>query len=284
MKVSVFGLKPFSDLLKDGFEKLGHKISSEDLDLIYANDPRGYEKSLVLKKLNPKATLIINSLDIPWHMPDIERQTNSLIEHFLSKADIVTVISFKVKKDLSKFTNIKTQVIYNPRRDVYYDNNIQKDGSFLFVGRANDPVKRITLVRDSLSKIDNGLKNLKVCGEQDPGFGKYQGYVTDNELNKLYNASKYLLLTSKAEGIGLPMIEAMICGSIPILCSDNETAKEFSPEDFICEPNPQSIIKKISDLNNDYSTKREMALDLGRKYEKMFDKINIVKNILNLKK
>ena len=80
------------------------------------------------------------------------------------------------------------------------------------------------------------------------------------------------------------MIEAMICGSIPILCSDNETAKEFSPEDFICEPNPQSIIKKISDLNNDYSTKREMALDLGRKYEKMFDKINIVKNILNLKK
>ena len=62
MKVSVSGLNPFSDLLKDGFEKLGHKISSEDLDLIYANDPRGYEMSLDLKKLNPKATLIFNLL------------------------------------------------------------------------------------------------------------------------------------------------------------------------------------------------------------------------------
>ena len=282
MKISVYGLKPFSELIKDGFEKLGHQTSSENVDLIYANDPRGYEKSLILKKQNPNALLIFNLLDITWHMPNIEKQTHLLIKHFLSKADIVTVISFKVKKDLSKFTNMKTHVIYNPRRDVYHDDNIKKDDSFLFVGRANDPVKRINLVHDSLLKINNGLKNLKICGEQNPGFGTYLGYVSNNELNRLYNASKYVLLTSKAEGIGLPMIEAMICGSIPILCSDNETAKEFSPEDFICDPNPESIVKKINSLNKDYSEKRKIAIDLGKKYEKMFDKINIAKNILNL--
>ena len=244
MKISVHGLSPFSDLIKDGVKKLGHQISLENLDLIYANDPRGYEKSLILKKQNPNAILIFNLLDIPWHMPNIEKQTQLLIKYFLSKADIVTVISFKVKKDLEKFTSIKTHVIYNPRRDVYHNDNIKKDDSFLFVGIANDPAKRINLVYESLLKIDNGLKNLKVCGEQNPGFGTYLGYVSNNELNKLYNASKYVLLTSKAEGIGLPMIEAMICGSIPILCSDNKTAKEFSPENFICDPNPQSIVKK----------------------------------------
>ena len=53
MKISVYGLKPFSELIKDGFEKLGHQTSSENVDLIYANDPRGYEKSLILKKQNP---------------------------------------------------------------------------------------------------------------------------------------------------------------------------------------------------------------------------------------
>jgi len=284
MKVSVFGLKPFSDLIIEGFEKLGHESSSEQLDLIYSNDPRGYERSLILKKQNPNSTLIFNLLDIPWHMPNIEKQTKLLIEHFLKKADIVTVISFKVKNDLSKFTNIKTHVIYNPCRDVYHDDNIKKDSSFLFVGRANDPVKRIGLVRDSLSQIQDGLKNLKICGEQDPGFGNYLGYVSNDKLNKLYNASKYLLLTSKAEGIGLPMIEAMICGSIPILCSDNETAKEFLPNDFICNPDPISIVKKIDDLNKNYSAKRELALKLGEKYKKVFDKVNIAKNILNLKK
>ena len=245
MKISVFGLLPFSQLIEEGFKKLGHTISSENPDLIFSNDPRGYDKSLILKKTNPSAILIFNVLDIPWHMPNIEKQTHLLVKHYLSKADFVTVISFKVQKDLTQFMSIKTKVIYNPRKDVYHDNNIKKDNSFLFVGRANDPVKRINLVRDSLLKIENGLKNLKICGEQNPGFGNYLGYVSDKKLNELYNSSKYVLLPSKAEGIGLPMIEAMICGSIPILCSDNKTAKEFSIDDFICKPDATSIANKI---------------------------------------
>ena len=284
MRISVFGLKPFSKLLEEGFKKLGHTISSENPDLIFSNDPRGYDKSLFLKKMNPNAILIFNVLDIPWHMPNIEKQTNFLVKHYLLKADFVTVISFKVQKDLAQFTNIKTKVIYNPRRDVYHDSNIKKDNSFLFVGRANDPVKRINLVYDSLLKIENALKNLKICGEQDPGFGNYLGYVSDEKLNELYNSSKYVLLPSKAEGIGLPMIEAMICGSIPILCSDNKTAKEFSIDDFICKPNVVSIVGKINDLDKNYSSKREMALELGKKYRDMFNKVSIAKNILNIKK
>ena len=55
MKISVFGLKPFSQLIKEGFQKLGHEISSENLDLIYSNDPRGYEESLILKKKKSKS-------------------------------------------------------------------------------------------------------------------------------------------------------------------------------------------------------------------------------------
>ena len=211
-----------------------------------------------------------------------EYQTKLLIKHFLSKADFITVISFKVQNDLAKFTNIKTKVIYNPIKDVNHENNITKDNSFLFVGRANDPVKRIKLVYDSLLKIDNGLNNLNICGEHDPGFGNYLGYVTDKRLNELYNSSKYVFLTSIAEGIGLPMIEAMVCGSIPILCSDNKTSKEFSPDDFICEPDVSSIVQKINYINKNYSEKRELALKLGKKYKEKFDKVSIAKNILKV--
>ena len=75
-------------------------------------------------------------------------------------------------------------------------------------------------------------KNIKICGLQNPKFGNYLGIIKDQELNKLYNSSKYVLLPSASEGIGLPMIEGMICGAIPITCSDNLTAKEFSPADF----------------------------------------------------
>ena len=150
------------------------------------------------------------------------------------------------------------------------------------MGRANDPVKRIKLVYDSLLKIDNGLNNLNICGEHDPGFGNYLGYVTDKRLNELYNSSKYVFLTSIAEGIGLPMIEAMVCGSIPILCSDNKTSKEFSPDDFICEPDVLSIVQKINYINKNYSEKRELALKLGKKYKEKFDKVSIARNILKV--
>ena len=217
-------------------------------------------------------------------MPNIQKQTKLLVSTFLLQADAVTVISLKVKKDLLQFLDRKLHVIYNPRKDVYYEDNIKKNNMFVFVGRANDPVKRVKLIHDSLSKIKNGIKNIKICGSEDPNFGNYLGYISDQELNKLYNSSKYVLLPSMAEGIGLPMIEGMICGCVPITCSDNETAKEFLPPDFICEPNSQSIVKKIEDLNKDYENKRNLALQYGNKYKDQFNKINIAKNILSIRK
>ena len=263
-------------------QSLGHILSNNSPDLIYSNDPTGYEKAMLLKKKFPNSYLILNFLDVPWHMPRIREQTNSLVKYFLDKADAVTVISFRVKKDLAKFFNKKIEVIYNPIKDVFYDKNVKKNNTFLYVGRANDPIKRINLVKESLQKIKDGLENIKICGTEDPGFGNYLGVVPDLELNKLYNSSKYVYLTSKSEGLGLTMIEAMICGSLPIACTDNETAKEFLPKDFICEPNSQSIVNKIDKLNKEYDAKRKLALEYGKKYKIQFDKINIAKNILNV--
>ena len=282
MKISVFGILPFSQLIKEGFEKLGYEISNEDPNLIYANDPRGYKEAISVKKKYKNAPLIFNVLDIPWHMPNIEQQTRLLVSQFLMQADFVSTISLKVKKDLSKFFKKNIHVIYNPTRDVYHDEKILKNNTFLFVGRANDPIKRFNLVRDTIDKIENGIKKIKICGAENPNFGDYLGYVSDQELNNLYNSTKFVLLPSKAEGIGLPMIEALICGALPITCSDNETTKEFLPPDFICEPEPDAILKHIEKLDNEYSIKRKLAFQFGEKYKKKFNKISVAKNIRNI--
>jgi len=282
MKISVFGILPFSQLIKEGFKKLGYEISNEDPNLIYANDPRGYKEAISVKKKYKNAPLIFNVLDIPWHMPNIEQQTRLLVSQFLMQADFVSTISLKVKKDLSKFFKKNIHVIYNPTRDVYHDEKILKNNTFLFVGRANDPIKRFNLVRDTIAKIENGIKKIKICGAENPNFGDYLGYVSDQELNNLYNSTKFVLLPSKAEGIGLPMIEALICGALPITCSDNETAKEFLPPDFICEPESDAILKHIDKLDNEYSIKRKLAFQFGEKYKKKFNKISVAKNIRNI--
>ena len=288
MKIAIFGIIPFTDLIKEGFIKLGHEISNNNPDLIFANDPMGYQDATFLKMQYPKAQLILNVLDIPWHFPNIENQIKTMIKRFFSKADNVTAISFKVKKDLAKFfdpnTHEKIEVIYNPIQDVNYDKKIKKNNSFLYIGRANDPIKRFNLVRESLSKIKEGNKNIIVCGVENPNFGNYLGHVSNEKLNILYNEANFLFLPSKAEGIGLSMIEALVCGTIPITCSDNETAKEFLPPEFICEPDPISIVNYIEKINKDYEKNRESALKLGKKYKEQFNKINIAKNILGIKK
>ena len=285
IKISIFGADGLTcqmPRIKEAMQSLGHVLSTNSPDLIYSNDPTGYEKAMLLKKKFPGSYLILNFLDVPWHMPRIREQTNSLVKYFLAKADAVTVISFRVKKDLAKFFNKKIEVIYNPIKDIFYDKNVKKNNTFLYVGRANDPIKRIHLVKESLLKIKNYIKEIKICGSENPGFGNYLGVIPDSELNKLYNSSKFILLPSKAEGIGLPMIEGMVCGAIPITCSDNLTAKEFSPSEFICEPNAQSIVNKIEELEKKYESKRKIALKIGEKYKTQFDKNNIVKNIINI--
>ena len=285
IKFSIFGADGDTcqmPRIRDAMQNLGHILSEESPDLIYSNDPTGYPKALNLKKKFPKSYLMLNFLDVPWHMPKVEQQTKLLVEHFLAKSDAVTAISYKVKKDLAKFLDKKIEVIYNPIKDVFYDESIKKNNTFLYVGRANDPVKRTNLLKQAFSKTVNGIIDIKICGSEDPGFGTYLNVVSDQELNKLYNSSKYLLLPSKAEGLGLTMIEAMICGSLPIACSDNETAKEFLPIDFICEPNSQSILDKIEELNKEYDVKRKLALKYGKKYKIQFDKMSIAKKILGI--
>ena len=285
IKVSILGADGYTcqiPRIKEGMELLGHTISEESPDLIYSNDPRGYDKALLLKKKYKSSYLILNLLDIPWHMRGIHKLTKLLVNKYFLRADAVSVISFKVQKDLAKFYDKKIHVIYNPVKDVYFDEKIKKDNMFIYVGRANDPIKRINLVHDSITKIPEGLKNIKICGSEDPGFGNYLGVISDKNLNKLYNSSKYVLLPSKAEGIGLSMIEGMICGTIPITCSDNLTAKEFSPPDFICKPDAESIVKKIEEINKEYRVKRELALEFGKKYKTQFNKKNIAINIMNL--
>ena len=178
--------------------------------------------------------------------------------------------------------NLKAHVIYNPVKDIRYDNNIQKTIPFLYVGRANDHRKRFSLIKDAFINFPEIQNTLVTCGSENPFFGKHIGIVNDQDLNYLYNTSKFLLFPSSFEGLGLPMIEAMIAGCVPITCSDNKTAIEFCPSEFICDPSPQSYFNKLLELNDNYSKFQQIAIEYGIKYYSLMNKNQIAQNIINL--
>ena len=88
IKVSVFGSDGYTcqiPRIREAMQSLGHVLSNETPDLIYSNDPTGYEKAMLLKKKFSNSYLMFNFLDVPWHMPKIREQTNSLVKYFSSR-------------------------------------------------------------------------------------------------------------------------------------------------------------------------------------------------------
>ena len=285
LKIALFGFDAYTGQIpryREAVIELGHKLTFENPDIIYANDPGGYQAAIQLKKIFPSSFLILHVLDIPWHHSGVNKWIQSVV-NCLKLADAVTVNSQKVKKDLLPFFSEREPLVtFDVSKDVFLIEGSEKKNDFLYVGRANDPIKRIGLVRESLKLMSNSDKNINICGSENPGFGNYLGIIKDSELNKLYNETKFVLLPSKNEGIGLSMIEGMICGSVPIMCSDNLTAKEFSPKDFICDPSADSIKNKIEEINKDYQKYKDLALQYGKKYKIQFNKKTILNNLINI--
>ena len=53
---------------------------------------------------------------------------------------------------------------------------------------------------------------------------------------------------------------------------------------ILAGPPEQAIVNKITEINKQYESKRELAFKFGRQYKDKFNKISIAKNILSIKK
>lgn len=281
IKAKVFGwrCKPLDVVsrVEEGLENNGVIFVDENPDLIYKNEDF-FDEAIEFKKTctnNP--FVILNILDLQVRNPNYNIEK---LKEQLGHANVVTCISHTVKDQIKEYLNIDAEVIYNPIKDVCF-NNSKKTIPFLYVGRANDANKRFSLIRDTLESI-NGETGLVVCGSENPNFGNYIGVIDDETLNDIYNTSRFVLLPSKFEGIGLSMIEGMIAGAIPITCNDNPTAIEFSPKEFICDPNPQAIFDKMMEIHKNYSQYQQIALEYGKKYLETMNKNQVAKNIINI--
>lgn len=280
MKVKVHGAKaPWCQAprITEGLWGIGHKPVSEDYDFIYANNPPydvGDEEHPV-SPLEQEGFKIFNVLDVPER--DKKFNLDKLKEELL-KADVVTCISHVTQEQLKRLFDIDSIVIWNPIKDVFVDGVIKnKTELFLYVGRANDPNKRFDLLKGL-----NDISDIFVVGNEPPKFGDFLGFKSDAELNFLYNVHKFVLLPSKFEGLGLPMLEAMAAGSIPIVCEDNKNSV-LCPDFCVCKPDKNSIVDRVSELLEDYDKHREILLEqYSYRIQNKFSKFRIAQNIIDV--
>lgn len=265
--------------IEEGWINNGNLIfeGSEDqsLDLIYANDSGEYDKAILLKNKYPNAKLILNVLDIPkkYH-PSLDLEN---LKFKLKKADFITSISKYVKNQIQEYLDLNSIIIHNPIKNINKQ-NLDRDVDFLYVGRLWEPSKRFNLSAKALSLLNIRANQFFIIGPDNPGQNlNYLGEVDDFTLNMLYNRSKILMFTTEYEGLGLPAVEAVICGCIPIICKDNPTAEEFGLKDFMVESNPNAIAERILNLKlKDFESKINT---LSKELYSLLNKEKIAKNI-----
>lgn len=288
MYISTFGARFYGgqiDRIDQGFSELGHLVNSDNSpSLIYSNDMAHCDAALQLWTANKEAKLIFNVLDCPSFVPEWPFIKNEWY-HILRLANKVTCISQTVQTDIKEYFNIDADVIYNPIKPVSLLPNIDRDILCIFVGRCNASNKR---VRELLWPLYKSLVPyfgedcMHFVGSENSGFGVNHGVVSDNELNELYNRSVYGLISSKQEGLNLPLIEMICTGVKPVICNDMSTAKEFGDPKFFCEPTPKAMFNKMREIGQNM-TECELILNKYRlQYSLQFSPVQIAQNILNV--
>lgn len=269
--------------IKEGWIENGNIIfnlnenTQEHPHIIYANDSGFFDEAIHLKEKYPNSILILNVLDIPKkYYPNLNLEK---IKEKLNKADIITTISNFSKTQIKDYLNLDAKVIYNPIKNIN-KYTIERDIDFLYIGRLYEKNKRFDLAVNALSLLNITKNQFFIAGPDNPGQGlNYLGEIDDHTLNMLYNRSKFLICPTEYGVLGLPPIEAAICGCVPILCNDNEAVSEFNLKEFSFDPTAKDLSNGIISINNNHLEKLKV---IGKKLFELLNKNKIAKNIEEL--
>ena len=209
---------------------------------------------------------------------------------------IITVSNFEMENIISKLgiPRERMAMIYNgynnwfkPIEDTSHITKqyIEDEGYFFFLGNT-DPKKNTerTLVAYSRYLQQSDVKRKLLMADLDAEYlnGIIQrnhienirdyilmpGYIVNSDLPYIYNGAFAFLYTSLRESFGIPLLEAMACGT-PVITSNTSSMPEIAGHDAILV-NPESsdeITEKMLQLERDedfYNKQKSLGLERAK--------------------
>ena len=108
------------------------------------------------------------------------------------------------------------------------------------------------------------------------------GYIVNSDLPYIYNNAFAFLYTSLRESFGIPLLEAMACGT-PVITSNTSSMPEIGgPDAILVNPeNPEEIVEKMLQLEEDDEFYRKQE-DIGLVRAEQFSWRQTAELLLNL--
>jgi len=199
---------------------------------------------------------------------------------------IITFSNFSKSSimEIYKIPEQKISVIYNGIKQINLDGNLnaRKRDYILYVGRST-PMKNLSRLIKAFKIITNkyqlGLKLILTCERGDVPFDlikdvekhiEFAGYVSEDQLAKLYQGALLFAFPSLYEGFGFPPLEAMAHGCPTVVSNVASLPEVCGDATYFVDPHDEeSIADGIYQVATD-STLRETLIQKGLKRAKLF--------------
>ncbi len=192
---------------------------ARDLDILHCTTMR------VPLRARPPVVATVHDmalLRMPEAFPEWHRRTGRMaLRHAARRADAIVTVSAFTRDELVELLGVPTdrvRVVRNGVEPVFSPDGPRAGGDYVLAVGTLEPRKNLGRIVEAAQAA--GVE-LRVVGA--PGWGGvavpgWVGRVDDDELAALYRGARCLVFPSLYEGFGIPIVEAMACGT-PVVTS-----------------------------------------------------------------